>query len=114
MNLGPICLLVGWVWGPCLQVGRSQGQVPTYTMRGVPAGQWWEDGERGGMVERPLGEGWPVAPEELPLAEDRDLCHSQAPRGSAQSAGPGSLRIRGCQQKAPRMLSGSAFLGVRD
>lgn len=106
MNLGPTSPLVGLILGPCLQVGRPQGQVPTHPMMDVPAGQWWED--RGAWVDdraTPWMRVGQQAPKGLPLAEGRDLCHSQVPTGSARSAGPGSLRIRGCRQKAPRMLS---------
>lgn len=45
MSLEPTYFLVGLVWGPCLQGGKSQQQVPADPVMGMPAGQWWEAGE---------------------------------------------------------------------
>lgn len=56
MSLEPTYFLDGLVWGPCLQGGRSQKQVPADPVMGMPAGQWWEEGEPGWIGERaPLG-----------------------------------------------------------
>lgn len=45
MSLEPTYFLVGLVWRPCLQGGRSQEQVPADPVTAMPAGQWWEEGE---------------------------------------------------------------------
>lgn len=68
MSLGPTCLLLGLVWGSCLQGGSPQGQVPTSPVMGVPAGQWWkEKGSLGRWAERLLGGGWSAAPSRVPV-----------------------------------------------
>lgn len=40
------------VWGPFLQGGMSQGQVPRGPVMGVPAGQWWQERLPGGVGQQ--------------------------------------------------------------
>lgn len=46
------------------------------------------------------------------MAKDRDLS-LRHPEGLPELAGPGFLRIRGCGQEAPRMLSVVLLFGGR-
>lgn len=86
------------VWGPFLQGGMSQGQVPMGPVMGVPSGQWWQ--------ERLPGGGWSAASRKGFLWLRTEICHSQTQRVCLTGwVGPGSPRVRGCGQKTPRMLS---------